>query len=391
MSMDQQGSPAEIIVATDYRLEPPLEGRDPGELVASEQGVALLLGDGRRVPLDAGDERSPGFVRVIDGLLKQGRPIAVQLTQTGGIGRLYAPHVTPVVSVRLLDGGALSVDLASSHAAHTLREATPGFDELRRLLEEVAGTSRMVVVTEDVVDGILDVRLSDAGPAPPLAYERPRPVTLLERFRAWWNEFILWLNCGCWFPMSLFRSISATQAQHVFDDLAARSCAPLTASAPCIPFLFPWDGCWGRAHEMCRLMRADGLRPCKVWITGGLRVDTANSNTCYVQWGWHVAPVLCVRGSGKWSWLRVRSMVFDPSLFSTPVTQAQWKGVQGDPAATLTESSWTIFHFWSTTTNNSWFTRLDPGFIQTNSVLDYYRTMLVLHATQYGPPPYPCP
>jgi Glutaminase len=392
MSMDQQGSPAEVVVATDYRLDPPLEGRDPGELLAAEQGVTLDLGDGRRVTLEPGDERSPGFVRVIDRLLGQGRPVAVELDQAGGIGRLYAPHVSPVTAVRPHEEGGLAVDLGFSHATHTLRTEQPGFDAMRRVLEDVAGTGRMVIVTEDDVRGILDVRLSDVGPAPPAAYERPRPVTLLERLRAWWNEFILWLNCGCWFPMSLFRSISATQAQQVFDDLAVRSCAPLTASAPCIPFLFPWDGCWGRAHEMCRLMRADGLRPCKVWITGGLRVDTANSNTCYVQWGWHVAPVLCVRDSGKWwSWFRVRSMVFDPALFTTPVTHAQWKGVQGDPGATLTESSWTIFYLWGTTTNNTWSTRLDPGFVQTNDVLDYYRTALLLHATQYGPPPYPCP
>lgn len=392
MSMDQVGGPAELVVATAFRLDPPLEGRDPRELLAAEGGVTLDLGEGRLVLLEPGDERSAGYLRVIDGLREQGRPIAVELGEGGRINRLFGPHVTPVVAVHQLDGGGLDVELASSHARHTLRPEQPGFDEMRRLLEEVAGTGRMVLVTQDLVDGILDVRDIDLPPAPPLEYEpKLEPKPFLERLRGWWGSFVEWLFCGCCWPWSIFRAVSATKAQQVFDDLAAETCDPLTVPPPCIPFKFPYDGCWGRAHEMCRLMRARGLRPCKVWITGGLRVDTANSYTCFVQWGWHVAPIHSVRSTGWWGWFRVRSMVFDPSLFSTPVTKAQWKGVQGDPAATLTDSSWTIFHYWSTTTNNSWFTRTDPGYVQTNSVLAYYRSMLQLSSVQNGPPPYPCP
>lgn len=392
MSMDQGGGPAELVVATEYRLDPPLEGRDPAELLAAEQGVTLDLGEGRRVVLDPADERSPGFLQVIDRLGAQDRPIAVELGDGNRIRRLFAPHVTPVVAVRRLDDGGLDVQLAASHARHTLRPEQPGFDELRRLLEDVAGTRRMVIVTEDLLEGILDVRDIDLPPAPPFAYEpRLQPRTVLERLRRWWATFVHWLSCGCCWPWSIFGSISAARAQKVFDGLASCSCDPLTVPPPCIPFLFPFDGCWGRAHEMCRLMRAEGLRPCKVWIEGGLRVDTANSYTCFVQWGWHVAPTHPVRDPGWWGWVRVRTMVFDPSLFSKPVTKEHWKSVQGDPAATLTDSSWSIFHLWSTTTNPSWFTRTDPGFVQTNSVLDHYRTMLQLSSVNNGPPPYPCP
>ena len=393
MSMDQGGigSPAEIVVATEYRLDPPLDGRDPAELLRTDQGLTLEL-DGRRIFLDPGNERSAGYARVIDGLREQGRPISVELNADGGIGRLFGPHVTPVVAVREVDDGGLDVDLASSHARHTLRPERPGFDELRRVLEEAAGTSRMLVITEDLVEGILDVRDIDLPPAPPLEYEvKLPPKTILERLRGWWDAVVHWFACGCCWPWSVFSSISSARAQQVFNALASETCDPLTVPPPCIPFKFPYDGCWGRAHEMCRLMRADGLRPCKVWITGGLRVNTANSYTCYVQWGWHVAPIHSVRGPGWFGWVRVQSMVFDPSLFTTPVTKAQWKSVQGDPAAILTDSSWTIFHYWSATTNNSWFTKTDPGFVQTNSVLAYYRSMLQLSSVQYGPPPYPCP
>ena len=175
------------------------------------------------------------------------------------------------------------------------------------------------------------------------------------------------------------------------DDLAARTCDPLTVPAPCITFNYPDDGCWGRAHEMCRLMREDGLRPCKVWIQGALQVDTDNNPSCGVWWGWHVAPTHCVRGSGLFGWFTVRSMVFDPALFATPVTKSQWKAVQGDVNASLTDSSWTTFHLWATSTNNTWFTLTDPGYTQTNSVLAYYRTALQNRSIQDGPPPYACP
>ena len=38
------------------------------------------------------------------------------------------------------------------------------------------------------------------------------------------------------------------------------------------------------------------------------------------------------------SFWQTQRMVIDPSLFTTPVSFATWKGVQGDPAATLTDT-----------------------------------------------------
>ena len=62
-----------------------------------------------------------------------------------------------------------------------------------------------------------------------------------------------------------------------------------------ISWLYPDDGCWGRAHEMCRLMINAGAHPRKVWIYGKLHTLTKNNPNCFVNWGWHVAPTLCVR------------------------------------------------------------------------------------------------
>ena len=213
----------------------------------------------------------------------------------------------------------------------------------------------------------------------------------VERLRAWFRSLALWSTCSCPFPWGLFHAVSPSRAQQVFDDLAARTCDPITVPAPCIPFSYPDDGCWGRAHEMCRLMRRDGLRPCKVWIEGSLYVATDNSPSCGVWWGWHVAPTHRVRGRGLLGFLKPRSMVFDPALFTQPVTESEWKGVQGDSNATLTASRWSIFYLWGTSTNDTWSTRTDPGYVQTNSVLAFYRTMLQNRAVQFGPPPYACP
>jgi hypothetical protein len=75
-------------------------------------------------------------------------------------------------------------------------------------------------------------------------------------------------------------------------------------------------------------------------------------------------------------------MVIDPSLFTTPVTEAGWKAVQGDPNASLTDTAASDFLFGAT----------DPTYVQTNQVLATYRARLQTRAIQFGPPPYAnCP
>jgi hypothetical protein len=168
-------------------------------------------------------------------------------------------------------------------------------------------------------------------------------------------------------------------AQQIFNTMNASSCDPLTVPTPCIPFLYPDDGCWARAHEMCRLMINMGLSPMKVWIQASsrLHVDTRNNPACFVEWGWHVAPTLCVRGP---RFLQLQQMVIDPSLFTTPVSKATWKWVQGDPNASLTDTAASIYWLWGSGT--------DTTYSQTNNYLAYYRLQLQNRAIGQGPPPY---
>jgi hypothetical protein len=182
--------------------------------------------------------------------------------------------------------------------------------------------------------------------------------------------------------------MSAARAQQVFNAMAATSCDPLNVPPPCIPFMYPDDGCWGRAHEMCRLMIQMGVSPKKVWIErvapGFLHVNTRNNPNCFVEWGWHVAPTICVRRLWWW-FFWAREMVIDPSMFTTPMSKSAWKAAQNNPGATLTDSQWTIFYLWGNVT--------DPTFAQTNQVLATYRLQLQLRSQgPAGPPPYAqCP
>jgi Glutaminase len=120
--------------------------------------------------------------------------------------------------------------------------------------------------------------------------------------------------------------LTAAQANDLFREMAAQQSA--------IPFDYPDDCCYSRAHEMCRQLRARGI-PCgKVWNYGSgghehpsLHATTTNHPSGSVTWWYHVAPTVPVQGSDG----VVRDMVIDPSLFDHPVTVEEWVRRQQDP------------------------------------------------------------
>ena len=368
------------IISTTIRLEPPLD-RAPDELLRIEGGVSVQLED-RRVRLDPENPRSAGFAQVLDGLSKLGMPVYVEIDPATNVAtRVLVPTVGRIVSVNAADDD-LDVELDTSHARHVLRRGEPDSTELERELRNAMTESRPVIVVEDDAHNIIDIRAFTPAPDLPLppfpAIPHPRPrLNWPLRLLRW----IWWVICWPWW---WWRCPSGARAQQVFDAMAATSCNPLTVPLPCIPFLYPDDGCWARAHEMCRLMIGMGLSPRKVWIdhsTGyWLHVNTKNNPQCYVEWGWHVAPTLCVRGPGFFTTQR---MVIDPALFTTPVSKATWKGVQGDPGATLTDTGADQFWHGGGT---------DPTYASSNAILAQYRLTLQTRAIQVGPPPYAnCP
>lgn len=93
---------------------------------------------------------------------------------------------------------------------------------------------------------------------------------------------------------------------------------------PHIPFQYLADGCWARAHEMCRLIETfldhdPRTVTAKVWNIASVDVLTENNPDCEVHWFHHVAPVI------KVAW---KLVVIDPALFGKPVPIKDWLSVQ---------------------------------------------------------------
>jgi uncharacterized protein (UPF0216 family) len=372
------------VVSTIARFEPVLE-RPAAEVLRDERALTVELEDGRQVRLEADDPRATGFAQILEGLSRLRLPVYLELDpETETIDRLLIPHVTRVVGVRQIDEGVLDVELESSHARHVLRPSVPDFDELATLLNEAVRARSPAVVTETDQHEIIDVRPYTPSPeAAPLPFPFPEPKA------PWWSKLWRWLVAKLWLspwsPLSWSACVSPAKAEQAFYVVNATSCDPLTVPPGCIPFLYPDDGCWARAHEMCRLMiKHLGLRPNKVWIYGDLHVDTKNNPICSVSWRWHVAPTLCVRYR-RYGWLlgERKMMVIDPSLFFGPVDEATWQGVQGDPNAQLERSGAHVY--W---TARVYAYQEDPTYERTEQNLARYRLDLLNRSISFGPPPY---
>jgi hypothetical protein len=366
----------QAILSRSVRVQSP-RGQDlaPG----AREDLEVILDEGRRVRLLAGDEKSAAYAQILSGLEKLRQPVYLEVDpDTEAIGLLRVPDVGRVRQAREAREG-IEFEIDSSHARFVLGKSHKRFEQLSEMLREADRSKRPLILTIDDRHEVIDARFfepgPDDGPLPDFPLELPRPAPDWYGFLRWWIWPWNWWFRGC---------ISVQHAQQVFDQMSATSCAPLTVPAPCIPFLYPDDGCWARAHEMCRLMLGMGLSPRKVWIQGSLHTPTRNNPFCFVNWGWHVAPTLCVRRARCWRlWIWcTEKMVIDPSLFTTPVSVSQWKSVQGDPNAALTYTAASDY-LWGQT---------DPGYVKTNDRLAYYRLRLQERAVNSGPPPYAnCP
>jgi hypothetical protein len=126
-------------------------------------------------------------------------------------------------------------------------------------------------------------------------------------------------------------ALTEQEAKQWFDDFKHREE---------IPWNYPNDCCYNRAHVMARELQAVGVDVGKVWnyapppiayIANPLRVSTSNDPKGYVEWGYHVAPTVPVADSRN----NVTRMVLDPSIAASPMTPEQWKSLQGQPLSKL--------------------------------------------------------
>lgn len=111
--------------------------------------------------------------------------------------------------------------------------------------------------------------------------------------------------------------VSKEEIQKLFTEMANQKH---------IPFKYPEDGCYARAHEMVRLLEQKNIIAAKAFIEGSLWVKTKNSPKGYVEWRYHVAPTILVQDGDK-----VRPYVIDPSIFDKAVPVEEWYEIQTKP------------------------------------------------------------
>jgi glutaminase-like protein len=106
------------------------------------------------------------------------------------------------------------------------------------------------------------------------------------------------------------------------------------AEAP-VPFHYPVDGCWGRAHMMAEAMSAMGIESERVFATSTvsgepLRVqsdfsqDQPGHRPPVTEWFYHVAPIVKVRTPAG-----IEYFVIDPSTQATAVPVREWLATMG--------------------------------------------------------------
>ncbi len=359
------------IVGLVVGTEPPLEKLSGPEFFRRHPDGASIAFEGDRTARLYAGARAAGMLEILEGLRQMQLPVYAEVdSETGGIKRLLIPLVTRVAAITEAAAEEFRVDLEASHARHRLKRENRYFGELLETLRVALAKKAWLIVTETDDHEIIDARTSAHEPKLPETAPGLEPIQARPGwFRRFCRRWFCWLCC-----------VSPRRASQLFALCGATSCDPLTVPAPCIPFLYPDDGCWARAHEMCRLMIAAGAKPRKVWIDGSLHVNTKNNPQCFVDWGWHVAPTICVRHRP----FHAEYMVIDPSLFTTPVAEVTWKSVQGDPNATLTNTDACVY--WRNVIPT------DPNYVDTNMRLQYFRLQLQNRSLNFGPPPYAnCP
>lgn len=326
-----------------------------GQLAAGSTQV--LFGDGQLGRLDPADSRARAWLSALGQLRGEGLPAYVEVDpDTREITELLVPIVVTVGELRELET-EVEVELVISQARHTVSRTNPDFEGLIGQLTRAHADGSAVLVTETRDEHeIIDVR------------SPPEGMSLIQAQAAEQGDVA-----------ALAAPVSLDVARRMFALVNGLTCCSAAPTAPGIPFTYPDDGCWGRAHEMYRLMLAAGVPTDKVWIYGSLRVVSANKPDCNVRWGWHVAPTLPVTTATG-----VATYVLDPALFAEPVPRATWAGVQGDPNPTLVPSAGDVFH-----RGSDGAVVFDPTYGQTNSVLTTYRARLQVRSASDGPPPYP--
>jgi hypothetical protein len=227
---------------------------------------------GRFGLLDTTSPRSKIWAEIIESRQKRNMPVYVEIDpETNHINELLLPKEDEVSSLTQTSTGDFEVTFRKAAAIHYLKKENPDFSVLLNALQAAKEKKTRVLITDTDLDHeIIDVKnLHNFSPSAVLQF--PSPLSGLAP-----------------------TEVSEQRAQELFNLVSSRSCNPATASSPCIPFLYPDDGCWIRAELMCDLIIKESVlpennvkvEPEKIWIDGKLSgVKTVNHPNCAINWG----------------------------------------------------------------------------------------------------------
>jgi hypothetical protein len=321
--------------------------------------VTVQFKTGQSGRLDLKDPLSAHWANMIDKQSQANQPVYVEIDEeTKIITNVLVPRVFTVERLETDERGNLLVHLHQSSAIHAVLQTDPDFAAMRDSLQTALddGSDRLITTTRDYLE-IIDVRTPASNPSgPPETVTSPAPDP----------------------------PVSPERATEIFNDMNSETCVACNPSSTCIPFLFPDDGCWIRAHLMAYDMRgySPPEDPEKIYIRGNLDPFVPNHPDCRLPWGWgwHIAPTLMVTLPGG-----NQRRVIDPSLASIPISETDWENLNNSSTPpTVAILPWTVYNpvLNNTATN-----------VQAQSDMQKYRDgsdSLKTRCLQFGPPPYSC-
>jgi hypothetical protein len=347
--------------------------RKPQNLLLSEgmqaPDIQVHFDNGEVFLLASHDQRTTVFAEVLESLKSRSRPVYLEVDQGSGvISDVLIPFQARVLSITSNADGRLAIELEGSHAVHYLAPSTKEMEDLSKKLRDALETGEVMTITEsESGHRIIDVRESE-NPSGPRRFSDGAGAA------------------GVLSPSAPIGTVSMQHLQELFKLVSGFSCLPASPSAPCIPFLYPDDGCYARAHQMCRLLIKAGEQPAKMFLYGNPTMIVHTKNIpppgCQIAWFYHVAPVLQVGTA-----VSPTVYVLDPSLLSAPGTDAQWKTVQSNSGGMSVITAPSVY-FRSPTCN----IQTDDNYQDTEKTLADFRDNLKLRTAKNGPPPYAgCP
>jgi hypothetical protein len=334
-----------------------------GHFFAEQRATGIKFQDGSTALVVNSDTRAKAFLDILEESKNLQHPVSVSVDKdTNEVNAVRIPTIAKINNLNTDSSGNVIVDLEISHAIHVLSRTNERYDEILKDLKSAEHSHSQVLITETDQGEILDVTTV--------------PHPFFDHFLR--NEHVIELDTEREAAPAP-DTITSQRAKDLFQMIAGATCVPTTPNNDCIPFLFPDDGCWGRAHEMCRRIGMAGTKTGKVWNYGNLSVRSPNNPRCGVRWGWHVAPTVRVEQAAGEAVL----YVVDPSMFSEPVPASKWRSAQNDEASTLVESESSVFY-----RSVDGRTVSDPDYVETGKVLRTYRLKLKARAAVDGAPPY---